>query len=267
MHFYTISERKYSLLFLKVSKSFQQLCEPVASLPQIFGQRIQSWGRQVHSSWKCSHLDLFLFLWTHHLLLLFPLSMFQLSQPSNNYHIAWLLTPTTTSCTSSSPTSASRTGTSPSPAAAPSVQHLFNKFCKLEMIHGAQNATLFIWSNVCSGQTFVIRPVGWQSSEYEGLVVEGSGQDSGKLGKPGWKSETKAEEPISGCFSSESTLSSNLAAVVKVATMLASLCLDTAKATFLPPSNGSSTTRAGVKPTWSMSDIIKYYQVKQLCQY
>ena len=160
MHFYAISERKYSLLFLKVSKSFQQLCEPVASLPQIFGQRIQSWGRQVHSSWKCSHLDLFLFLWTHHLLLLFPLSMFQLSQPSNNYHIAWLLTPTTTSCTSSSPTSASRTGTSPSPAAAASVQHLFNKFCKLEMIHGAQNATLFIWSNVCSD---VSDPADWMT--------------------------------------------------------------------------------------------------------
>ena len=72
---------------------------------------------------------------------------------------------------------------------------------------------------------------------------------SGKLGNPGSKRETKAEEPLSGRFSSESTLSSNFPAVVKVSTILASLCLDTAEATFLLLSNGPSTTRADVKPT------------------
>ena len=101
----------------------------------------------------------------------------------------------------------------------------------------------------CLFRPYMSEPAGSRTTLWTKGVLRGTA-NWGNSGNPGWKRLTNAEPMLS--LVSDNMKSINIPAVVKVATILASLSEVTPTATFLPPSKGSWTTRAEWRPNWNV---------------
>ena len=122
---------------------------------------------------------------------------------------------------------------------------------KLEIITNSRKSQIMIRDFHCLSRSRPYRtePAGSRKTLWTLGVLRGTA-NWGNSGNPGWKRLTNAE-PMSSVVL-DNIKSINIPALVKVATILASLSEVTPTATFLPPSKGSWTTRAEWRPNWNV---------------